>query len=139
RASGMSRGVMRLGRSFGVLVLLAACSDDASSATGDESSGSSSSSGESTASTTAVTSLTTSTTQGTSADSTGTETSAGSSDESSSSASGSSEGAAMCGNDVVDPGESCDGSDLDGSDCAAQGFVGGALGCRADCTFDYAA
>ncbi len=43
---------------------------------------------------------------------------------------------AVCGNDKVDPGEQCDGSDLDGKNCAALGFGGGTLLCAANCTFD---
>lgn len=43
----------------------------------------------------------------------------------------------MCGNGSVDPGEDCDGADLDGEDCTSinQGFDGGALACDA-CVFD---
>jgi hypothetical protein len=44
----------------------------------------------------------------------------------------------MCGNGMVDPGEVCDGDDLDGFDCIGQGFDGGTLGCKADCTFNTA-
>jgi hypothetical protein len=39
----------------------------------------------------------------------------------------------VCGDDAIDPGESCDGSDLAGEDCATQGFDGGALACNDDC------
>jgi uncharacterized Zn-binding protein involved in type VI secretion len=40
-----------------------------------------------------------------------------------------------CGNNVTEPGEACDGSDLGGFDCAslAPRFTSGALACRADC------
>lgn len=42
-----------------------------------------------------------------------------------------------CGNGVIDPGEDCDGGNLGGSSCAAQGFDGGVLGCDAVvCVFD---
>lgn len=44
-----------------------------------------------------------------------------------------------CGDGVVDGSEACDGSDLAGSDCAAQGYDGGTLACNADCTFDLSA
>ena len=42
----------------------------------------------------------------------------------------------MCGNGVVDSGEQCDGSNLNGQSCASQGLKGGTLSCNADCTFD---
>ncbi len=47
-----------------------------------------------------------------------------------------------CGNGVrnVGPGfygEYCDGPDLNGKSCADYGYDSGALGCRADCTFDF--
>ncbi len=43
----------------------------------------------------------------------------------------------LCGNGVVDPGEFCDGEDLDGQTCADRFyFGGGTLACREDCTFD---
>ena len=43
----------------------------------------------------------------------------------------------LCGNGVVDPGEQCDGSDLDGQTCSSQGFAGGGtLSCNNDCTFN---
>lgn len=42
----------------------------------------------------------------------------------------------MCGDDMVDGDEECDGDDLDGQDCAMQGFDGGTLACGDDCTFD---
>ncbi|MCA9298671.1 MAG: hypothetical protein KDA28_06370, partial [Phycisphaerales bacterium] len=41
-----------------------------------------------------------------------------------------------CGNDMVDPGEECDGTDLDSQDCMSQGFDAGRLACANDCTFD---
>ena len=39
----------------------------------------------------------------------------------------------LCGNDAIDGEEICDGTDLDGQDCAQQGFDGGDLACNADC------
>ena len=42
-----------------------------------------------------------------------------------------------CGNDQRDPGEECDGADLNGGDCASiAGHSDGALACAADCTYD---
>jgi hypothetical protein len=43
-----------------------------------------------------------------------------------------------CGNGVVDAGEQCDGSNLNGQTCASQGFSGGTLSCTASCAFDTA-
>ncbi len=41
----------------------------------------------------------------------------------------------MCGDDTAHYGEACDGADLNGNSCAAiDGFVGGELGCMADCS-----
>lgn len=50
-------------------------------------------------------------------------------------------GTSTCGNNTVEPGEACDGNDLNGYDCAAVGpFNGGALACNANCQwFDYSA
>ena len=59
---------------------------------------------------------------------------AGSSSSDASSSESSSESGDLCGNDVIDPGETCDGSDLGGADCVSQGFDGGTLGCAADCS-----
>ena len=43
----------------------------------------------------------------------------------------------MCGNDMVDGAEVCDGTDLDGETCVTQGFDGGTLACADDCnSFD---
>jgi hypothetical protein len=44
----------------------------------------------------------------------------------------------FCGNGVVSPtfGEECDGTNLNGETCQAQGFDGGTLACGADCRFD---
>ncbi|ANM29532.1 hypothetical protein ABI59_07965 [Acidobacteria bacterium Mor1] len=43
---------------------------------------------------------------------------------------------ATCGNDVIDPGEVCDGADLGGLDCTDFDCAGGTLMCKADCS-DY--
>ena len=43
---------------------------------------------------------------------------------------------AVCGDGVVDPGESCDGAALGAATCASLGFVAGPLACGADCAFD---
>ncbi len=45
---------------------------------------------------------------------------------------------ATCGNGGVEPGEDCDGAELDGQTCAGLdlGFTGGTLGCAATCRFD---
>jgi hypothetical protein len=44
---------------------------------------------------------------------------------------------AVCGDGSVNAvGELCDGSDLDGTDCAALSYSGGALACDASCKFD---
>ncbi len=47
----------------------------------------------------------------------------------------------LCGNDRIDPGEPCDGTDLGGLDCEGllQGFTGGTLRCSAACQFDTSA
>jgi hypothetical protein len=37
---------------------------------------------------------------------------------------------------LIEGTEECDGSNLGGETCVTQGFVGGSLGCQADCTFD---
>jgi hypothetical protein len=39
-----------------------------------------------------------------------------------------------CGNGAVDPGEACDGNNLDGNDCTDFGWDGGTLGCQPDCS-----
>lgn len=41
-----------------------------------------------------------------------------------------------CGNDVVDDGEQCDGTDLGGETCASLDYYGGTLACNNDCTRD---
>ena len=49
-------------------------------------------------------------------------------------------GGPVCGDNAAEPPEVCDGTDLAGEDCASQGFAGGTLGCKADCTgFDTSA
>jgi thiol-disulfide isomerase/thioredoxin len=47
-----------------------------------------------------------------------------------------SSGPGVCGDDEVNSGEQCDGSDLGGASCATAGFDQGTLGCLPDCTFD---
>ena len=44
--------------------------------------------------------------------------------------------AGMCGNNITEPGEACDGADLNGYVCStvAAGFVGGILSCKSDCS-----
>jgi hypothetical protein len=42
-------------------------------------------------------------------------------------------GDGVCGDDVVDSGEVCDGADLNGHNCEDQGFVGGTLACAGGC------
>ncbi len=41
--------------------------------------------------------------------------------------------ATACGNDLAQPGELCDGTDLPDLDCVSQGFVGGTLACAVSC------
>ncbi|MFH2009271.1 MAG: DUF4215 domain-containing protein [bacterium] len=45
-------------------------------------------------------------------------------------------GGPVCGNDVQEVTEDCDGSDLGGQDCQDLGFTGGQLECDAQCDFD---
>ncbi|HZX50169.1 MAG TPA: hypothetical protein VFE94_03430 [Candidatus Paceibacterota bacterium] len=42
----------------------------------------------------------------------------------------------VCGNDVQESGEQCDGTDLAGESCTTQGFTGGTLSCDPACDFD---
>jgi len=42
----------------------------------------------------------------------------------------------LCGNDSINVGEDCDGSNLGYATCEALGFEGGTLSCRDDCQFD---
>jgi hypothetical protein len=47
------------------------------------------------------------------------------------------QGASLCGNGVIDTGEQCDGTNLDGETCASLGYGGGVLACLAStCTYD---
>jgi hypothetical protein len=41
-----------------------------------------------------------------------------------------------CGNNIIDSGEQCDGSNLGGQTCVGLGYAGGTLSCTASCTFD---
>jgi len=45
---------------------------------------------------------------------------------------------AVCGNNLREGAESCDGIDLGGQSCSTQGFSGGSLACNGDCTFNTA-
>jgi hypothetical protein len=40
----------------------------------------------------------------------------------------------ICGNGTLDPGEVCDGAELDGETCVSQGFDAGTLACNPSCT-----
>jgi hypothetical protein len=42
----------------------------------------------------------------------------------------------VCGNGVVESGEECDGSNLNGQSCSGLGFSGGTLSCNSNCTFN---
>ncbi len=42
-----------------------------------------------------------------------------------------------CGNGLLEPGEECDGDNLNGQSCESMGFARGNLGCSDTCTFDY--
>lgn len=44
----------------------------------------------------------------------------------------------VCGNNIKEPGEQCDGTDLSGQTCVGLGYIGGTLTCRPDCTFNIA-
>lgn len=44
-----------------------------------------------------------------------------------------------CGNLVKEPGEACDGADLEGQTCESQGYNGGTLGCTGACALDVSA
>lgn len=41
-----------------------------------------------------------------------------------------------CGNGMIDVGEECDRWELNGQSCQSQGYSGGELGCKEDCSFD---
>lgn len=43
---------------------------------------------------------------------------------------------AVCGNNIKENGEACDGSDLGGASCASQGYTGGSLSCNSNCAFN---
>ena len=43
-------------------------------------------------------------------------------------------GGGTCGNGTLDPGEACDGADLNGQTCEGLGFGGGTLACNGSCT-----
>lgn len=45
----------------------------------------------------------------------------------------------VCGNGVLESGEQCDGSNLNGKSCSTQGFSGGTLSCNSNCTFNTSA
>jgi hypothetical protein len=109
---------------------------DATSALDGTSTSSPTTTGGSTSSSSGGTSTggTTTTGDATTGDATSTDTSAGSSDSSSSSSDG---GVPGCGNGAIDPGEQCDGADLQGFDCVSLGLGGGVLACDPiTCTFD---
>lgn len=44
--------------------------------------------------------------------------------------------AAVCGNEVAESGEACDGENLQGATCGTEGFLYGVLACTASCTID---
>jgi hypothetical protein len=43
---------------------------------------------------------------------------------------------ATCGDGVINGNEQCDGSSLNNQSCSTQGFTGGTLSCKSDCTFN---
>ncbi|HDQ16670.1 MAG TPA: hypothetical protein ENN31_00940 [Candidatus Vogelbacteria bacterium] len=43
---------------------------------------------------------------------------------------------AICGNNIKEPGEQCDGPDLSGATCQTLGYYSGTLGCTPACTYD---
>jgi hypothetical protein len=46
--------------------------------------------------------------------------------------------AETCANGIIDPGEACDGTNLNGHSCTEFGYLGGTLACRPDCaSFDF--
>jgi hypothetical protein len=47
--------------------------------------------------------------------------------------------APVCGNDMLEDGEDCDGDELNDETCVTQNFDAGDLGCADDCTFDVSA
>ena len=46
---------------------------------------------------------------------------------------------AICGNNVKEATEQCDGADLGGASCISRGFIGGTLSCRPSCDFNTSA
>jgi hypothetical protein len=126
--------------------MLAGCPDDGTTATtlSDESSSSSDGGSVTNSTITATTAMTADTSGGTSADTTDTDVSTTrtttdtdvSTSTDATAESSSSGGGPVCGDDVADPGEDCDGTDLAGQTCVTQGFGGGTLACADDCTFD---
>ncbi len=42
----------------------------------------------------------------------------------------------VCGNDIQETGEQCDGQDLAGEDCTDRGYTGGTLACDSSCDYD---
>ena len=45
----------------------------------------------------------------------------------------------ICGNNVVEANELCDGADFGSASCAGLGYAGGALSCTSNCTLDLSA
>jgi len=45
----------------------------------------------------------------------------------------------VCGNGVLETGEQCDGSNLNGQSCTGLGYTGGTLSCNSSCTFNTSA
>lgn len=45
----------------------------------------------------------------------------------------------ICGNNVVEASEVCDGTDFGSASCAGLGYAGGALSCTSNCTLDLSA
>ncbi|MBS3076201.1 hypothetical protein J4481_00470 [Candidatus Pacearchaeota archaeon] len=43
----------------------------------------------------------------------------------------------VCGNDIIESGEACEGINLDDKTCLTEGFTSGTLACSNDCSFDY--
>jgi len=41
-----------------------------------------------------------------------------------------------CGNNIKEPGESCDGTDFGEASCISLGYIGGSLACNANCTIN---
>jgi hypothetical protein len=121
----------------GVMLALTGCpGDDVPSDTD----GGSSTGGETddSGSLTNVTSMTNATTTGDTADSSGGDTTTDPTDPTNPTGdTGTTDtGGAVCGDDMVEGGEACDGTDLSGADCVSEGFESGTLACAGDCTFD---